>query len=1073
MDFVIYREPKTIRRHQRLEEFPRANELVSLHEINEWNVQCFCFDGVIRHGGKDEYVQGVPFELLSIGGYGELSNPILSVDIWIQSKNGKKYGVWYHLTSPALEYRAYHACFLWMAHLSIHTVNYLSTHEDVTLGDFQATFHRWLKGLYASADVDKWLAAYGRADFRHAVASQANFLWCQATQVQSELETQPLWAEINPIFLTAIPKRIEQFTRTEMFVEMNEGVTIRKRKTTVTPYVFNCFKHLPLAKFLFCQAPACSRGLNTKDLLTKGRTMPTIDPVLDTRKCRATQFGNIGIGDVVALKADEKTTWKPKDTHWYGYVQSISDGEKGRALGLLWLYRPSDTQCLEVPYPHSKELFLSDHCNCGDVPIFAQEVMYKLRVTFYHGSVTANDDYFIRQRYIEADGAWETLTETNFRCSCNSSKVEKQYVKGDTLLVKIRNILEPVILDETYLEGLPGKLRVRRLMRKGRDYYDMNAAPNELVVTDRLQIVPEAHVDRACMIRLYSRDDILQNRIPIPYNRGGTGDFYFVSAQDLNGDGLRPLSTAIPWDSIMKEGWNPVDLPSQPAAMLGLDLFCGGGNFGRGLEEGKAVIFKWAVDWNTEALHSYRANSRGGDDDVKLFLGSVNDYLTQALRGKGATSVAQQGEVEVIAAGSPCQGFSYANPIKGSDGSLINISMVASVISYVDFYRPKYALLENVKGMAAGTNAENMLALVISALVGMGYQVRTFALDAWNFGSPQSRSRVIVSVTAPGLKPLPEPPHTHAHPEEIRSSSLGSTANGLRSNSRYTSVTPFSYISAEEATKDLPLTNARTSCIPYPDHRMSRALSTRGRIQIGSIPRFPGGGNFMAAMTRGYMPKYQIDTYPWQNKVMAAPGCKSWQRVKRGALIPTIMAEPRPDDGANGQCLHWDQTRLLTIMEARRAQGVPDDEVLVGLPADQWKIIGNSVARPMALTLGLSLRRAWLCNNQDEEVGVGTIAEELQATAIHGEVQYTSMIPDRAPAKPVQSAIHSERQYISISDTDSSKSEPNGRLSNQSGTYRTRTPSPDFDELVVVKTNVVSKVSINNNDSYQNSRLLG
>ena len=110
----------------------------------------------------------------------------------------------------------------------------------------------------------------------------------------------------------------------------------------------------------------------------------------------------------------------------------------------------------------------------------------------------------------------------------------------------------------------------------------------------------------------------------------------------------------------------------------------------------------------------------------------------------------------MIAAGIPCQGVSIANPNKDSDGSLINMSMVASVLSFVDFCRPKYALLENVKGMSSGGNTENMLALVVSTLLGMGYEVRTFALDAWSFGSPQIRSRIIISITAPGLTPLLE-----------------------------------------------------------------------------------------------------------------------------------------------------------------------------------------------------------------------------------------------------------------------------------------------------------------------------
>lgn len=49
-------------------------------------------------------------------------------------------------------------------------------------------------------------------------------------------------------------------------------------------------------------------------------------------------------------------------------------------------------------------------------------------------------------------------------------------------------------------------------------------------------------------------------------------------------------------------------------------------------------------------------------------------------------------------------------------------------------------------------------------------------------------------------------------------------------------------------------------------------------------------------------------------------------------------------------------------MEVRRAQGFLDEDVLIGTPAEKWKIVGNSVARPVALALGASLRKAWLAN---------------------------------------------------------------------------------------------------------------
>ena len=60
---------------------------------------------------------------------------------------------------------------------------------------------------------------------------------------------------------------------------------------------------------------------------------------------------------------------------------------------------------------------------------------------------------------------------------------------------------------------------------------------------------------------------------------------------------------------------------------------------------------------------------------------------------------------------------------------------------------------------------------------------------------------------------------------------------------------------------------------------------------------------------------------------------------------------------------------MITVMEARRAQGFPDHEVLVGSAPDKWKVIGNSVPRTVSLALGLSLRNAWLKSSSGDDPG--------------------------------------------------------------------------------------------------------
>ena len=767
--------------------------------------------------------------------------------------------------------------------------------------------------------------------------------------------------------LRAIPEQVEPTTNKDMFTNFTErGGPVRRRKTTVTPYVFDCFQRFPWAKFLYCQ-DFLRPNSSVVNLHTKSRPekLEVRIPLNCSSSSKAGQKPTdiINIGDVVAIPRDENSSWKTEDAEYLGYVQSVSDTDDGQALGLLWFYRPGDTTCLKSFYPFPGELFLSDHCNCGDPTVLTSAVLRKEQVSF-GGSASSSTRFFCRQQYVKGDRCWVTLRESSFQCACRKVLENPRYSVGDTLLASLRRVgpnLEPVVLLEHNPEGLDGKIRILRLLRKARDYGYNSADANELVLTDRSEIIPVTHVHRRCQVRFYSEAEKKEHTIPIPYNRQGSSNFFYITSQDLrtSASGLQSLRGL--WLSFMRQGWDPALKPPQ-RKLRGLDLFCGGGNFGRGLEEGGAVGFDWAIDWYSQAIHTYKANSPI-QNRTKLFHGSVNHYLSQALKGEGGDLVARPGEVDIIIAGSSCIGFSSANPNKGNEHGLLNESLVASVLAFIDFYRPKYVVIENVKGMAHG----DVLSQVTSCLVGIGYQVRTSCMDAWSFGCPQKRSRIIITSAAPGLMPLPEPAHTHSHPEKTMNGSLGKTANGLPIGSRTASRTPFRYVTSVEATKDLPATDARITCIPFPDHRMSRALAVTGWIRASSIPRFPGGCSFLKAVKEGVMPKPQIDAFSWDNKVRTRQDSRSWQRVRRNSLMPTIMTAPRPDDGAGGACLHWDEHGLLTIMEARRGQAFPDQEVLIGSPADQWRIVGNSVARHVALALGVSLRTAWLANVARQE----------------------------------------------------------------------------------------------------------
>lgn len=69
------------------------------------------------------------------------------------------------------------------------------------------------------------------------------------------------------------------------------------------------------------------------------------------------------------------------------------------------------------------------------------------------------------------------------------------------------------------------------------------------------------------------------------------------------------------------------------------------------------------------------------------------------------------------------QGYSGMNRFNKGNWSMVQNSMVMSYLSYCDFYRPRYWLLENVRNFVSH-NKSFTFRLTVRTLLEMGYQVR-------------------------------------------------------------------------------------------------------------------------------------------------------------------------------------------------------------------------------------------------------------------------------------------------------------------------------------------------------------
>ncbi|KAJ8125931.1 hypothetical protein O1611_g7707 [Lasiodiplodia mahajangana] len=961
-----------------------SNELRPLQHLISRSVQYMYFDGVLRHGDREFYVRRVPFCRLPVGNYGE-SEHTVDDQIWILSELNEKLGrqVYYKLRSPAPEYRRFYTPFLWIADFAKHVIDYCEHRKEngerVVLRDLESRFSEWLVSRHkSSAGFEKWYAANGSTDFRAAFPANSDYIFEEANGLDPEITSwHDIWREV---------KTLDYYqTNLGSLEQAPKGIS----KTIVTPYVHGLFSHMVFGELLEPKEADVSVKRKSNEFQHRS-TVSQLSSFRSKKRYKrscspidqAAFLASIEPGDVISTLPDNDTTtttgWKRESSkhhqgeyHWFGLVRKVHEKPYSkRSFDVLWLYQPIDTPCSVMKYPWANELFLSDNCTCHSSmsKVQGHEILATHEVEWF-GCPSTTAEFFVRQTYVASDCRWASLRQEHFICSDETANPSQKYCVGDAVLVETQMQLETFII-EGFLGADKKHAQMRRLRR--RKDVDKAAPPNELIYSQQLVEIDVKKIDRRCLVRAFG----VSEKIPPPYNRDGTGDAFFITHEEFEVEGVteyRPLDTT---HLLFRQGFDPF---SGIEKLQGLDLFCGGGNFGRGLEEAGAVDMKWANDIWKGAIHTYMANA--DPSRCTPLLGSIDDLLLHALAGDHAQLPAP-GDVHFISAGSPCPGFSLLTADKTTEHQRKNQSLVASFASFADLYRPLYGLLENVPTMVNTSNLRDscVFSQLVCVLVGLGYQVQVLFLDAWSFGSAQKRSRVFLAFTAPGLRTLKAPSASHSHPPNTPLNKLGTMSCGRPFDYRKRVPTPFKFVSMRDAVGDLPdIQDGKADyCVGYPDHRLSMGYTTAMRKQFQQIPTHPYGMSFSKAWwgepgLPPVMTKVERDLFPVTgNLLRVGTKSKAWGRVDPNGLIGTIATKCMPTDTRIGRVNHWEQSRPTSILEARRAQGFPDDEVIVGTRSDQYRVIGNSVSRHVALVLGLAIREAWLGTllDVDSEPGV-------------------------------------------------------------------------------------------------------
>lgn len=192
--------------------------------------------------------------------------------------------------------------------------------------------------------------------------------------------------------------------------------------------------------------------------------------------------------------------------------------------------------------------------------------------------------------------------------------------------------------------------------------------------------------------------------------------------------------------------------PAGAADRVAVELCAGLGGMGIGLRGLGFHIAKAYDSW--EAAVAIYNHNFGGE------VAATANLLSEKGRRLVADDRRRVGDVELLAAGPPCKGFSQLRN-GHHDGRNGHNRVLAVMPEYVAILRPRLFLIENVPDLIrhrGGKTLADILERLERPSKRLRYRVEYKVYDAALFGTPQARRRVLIfGVRGGGAERLPEP----------------------------------------------------------------------------------------------------------------------------------------------------------------------------------------------------------------------------------------------------------------------------------------------------------------------------
>jgi len=311
-----------------------------------------------------------------------------------------------------------------------------------------------------------------------------------------------------------------------------------------------------------------------------------------------------------------------------------------------------------------------------------------------------------------------------------------------------------------------------------------------------------------------------------------------------------------------------------------IELFAGAGGLALGVEKAGFNTLG-LIEFDKDAADTLKKNRPNwnviNDDIANISCLDLKKYFS-----------IKKGELDLLSGGAPCQAFSYAGKRLGLEDA--RGTLFYHYALFLEKLQPKMFLFENVRGLLThdhGKTYSTMLDIFTRA----GYTIDKQVLNAWNYGVPQKRERLITI----GIR------------------------NDLVGKTEYRFPKAHSY---KPVLRDVLLDCPDGPGVPY------------GEKKRKIFELVPAGGYWRdidPAIAKEYM-----------------KSCWDMEGGRTGILRRMSMDEPSltvltsPSQKQTERC-HPLEARPFTVRENARCQTFPDDWEFCGNVSAQYKQVGNAV----------------------------------------------------------------------------------------------------------------------------------